>query len=210
MQKLKILLSWLLLAGGSYFVFSGAREYLASRNSQEQAAESWKSYTPAEAHEQDGRIVPPGTAGSSRIAAGEAFARLTIPRLHTVLYVVEGTNHRDLRRGPGHLEGSAFPGGKGNCVIAGHRDTHFRSLKDIQRGDRIELETQDGDFVYRVSGISIVTPDNTDSLRPTEQPVLNLVTCYPFSYVGSAPKRFVVHAERVTSQAAQGELPPGS
>ena len=197
MKKLKILLSWLLVAGGSYFVFSGAREYLASRNSQEQAAESWNSYTPAEAREQDGQIVPPGTAGRSRIATGDAFARLTIPRLHTVLYVVEGTNHRDLRRGPGHLEGSAFPGDKGNCVIAGHRDTHFRPLKDIHTGDRIEIETQDGDFVYRVSGITVVSPDNTDSLRPSDQPVLNLVTCYPFTFIGHAPHRYIVKADRI-------------
>lgn len=143
-------------------------------------------------------------SGAARpaIRDGDSFARLSIPRLHTVLYVIEGTSHSALRRGPGHLEGTAFPGDAGNCVIAGHRDTHFRALKDIRKGDEIHLDTTHGQYRYRVSQMSIVTPSNTESLNPTATPVLNLVTCYPFWYVGSAPKRFVVRADLVQKQAA--------
>ena len=209
MKRLKILLSWLLLAGGSYFFYNGAREYFESRYSQESAANSW-SAAEREAAEVDGRIVPLGPRTQSSIPAGAAFAKLSIPRLHAVVYVVEGTDDADLRRGPGHLEGTAFPGACGNCVIAGHRDTHFRVLKDIHKGDEIDLETAAGNLTYRVDEISVVSPNNTASLQPTSHPVLNLITCYPFCYVGSAPKRFVVRAGIVMSRAARSGLSPAS
>jgi len=161
-----------------------------------------------EAIERDGEIIRPGSKSRRVIPAGEAFARLSIPRLHAVLYVVEGTDSADLRRGPGHFEGSALPGSSGNCVIAGHRDTHFRLLKHVRQGDKIEIETAAGALTYRVSGISVVAPANTASLRPTGQPVLNLITCYPFYFAGPAPQRFVVHAALMTSRLSSREFSP--
>jgi sortase A len=125
---------------------------------------------------------------------GMPVAELSIPRLDSVLYVVEGDDARDLKRGPGHVIGSAMPGGDGNCIIAGHRDTHFRILKDIRKGDEIVL-TRDGEtFRYRVDETRVISPADLEPLRPTREPVLNLITCFPFYYVGSAPKRFIVHA----------------
>ena len=124
-----------------------------------------------------------------------AVAKLSIPRLDTALYVVEGTSDRDLKRGPGHLTGSVLPGEDGNCVIAGHRDTHFRVLQNIRDGDEITLERDGHVYRYRVDGMEVVTPDNTASLQPADKAVLNLITCYPFHYLGSAPKRFIVHAD---------------
>jgi len=99
-----------------------------------------------EAIEQDGEIIPPGSESRRLIPAGEAFARLSIPRLHAVLYVVEGTDSTDLRRGPGHLAGSALPGSTGNCVIAGHRDTHFRLLKNVRRGTKLRSKRRPAPF----------------------------------------------------------------
>ena len=125
---------------------------------------------------------------------GDTIAKLIIPRLDAQLYVVEGDGPRELRRGPGHLSGTALPGGDGNCVIAGHRDTHFRVLKDIRQGDDIVMQTKTGEYRYRVKSIRVVSPNYTEPLRPTQEPELNLITCYPFFYVGSAPKRFVVEA----------------
>jgi len=207
-QPFKIFLSWCLIAGGSCFFFSGIREFWDARRSQQRAAEYWQTASMREAIEQDGQIILPGSQPCSVIPAGEIFARLSIPRLHAVLYVVEGTDSADLRRGPGHLEGSALPGSNGNCVIAGHRDTHFRLLRHVRRGDRIEIETVDGDFIYGVSGTSIVTPANTASLRPTPQPRLHLITCYPFYFAGPAPQRFVVQAALITSRPSHNDFPP--
>ena len=181
-SKLKRAISWLLVFGGTFLFALGAYEFLTSVLNQAEVAEDWhppcdkeNSYTP--------------------IPLGDAFARLSIPRLDANMFVVEGTGKKQLRRGPGHLAGTALPGTAGNCVIAGHRDTHFRVLKDIRRGDDIVVENGLGRFVYRVTKVSIVPPKDTRSLMPTPGPTLNLVTCYPFYYVGPAPKRFVVRAE---------------
>ena len=169
-------------------MFTGAWEYVSARVSQEQAADSWTAAATA----------PPRSSHR-----GEVFARLSIPRLRTELYVFEGTDHSELRRGPGHLEGSAEPGARGNCVIAGHRDTHFRALQYIRKGDTIEVATGQGAFIYRVSSISIVGPEKTDALQPAGRPVLSLITCYPFRYIGAAPNRFVVRADLVASHSTE-------
>ena len=88
-----------------------------------------------------------------------------------------------------------MPGWDGNCVIAGHRDTHFSVLKEIRAGDTIIIDEPEGSYTYKVSGASVVDPQNTACMQPTSKAVLNLVTCFPFEYIGSAPRRFVVHAD---------------
>jgi sortase A len=188
--RIKHAVSFLLIACGSYFLYSGARDLFDSRAGQHQAAREFERPIPdtSEAHS----IRPsPSLPG---IQPGETLAKLKIPRLNTELYVVEGDGAGELRRGPGHLIGTAMPGANGNCVIAGHRDTHFRVLKDIRAGDDIVLQTDRGQFLYRVRRTQVVTPNNTSALRPTATAELNLITCYPFYYVGSAPERFVVEA----------------
>ncbi len=126
---------------------------------------------------------------------GEPFARLRIPKIGLDLMVIEGTRSRDLRRAPGHLIGSAMPGSARNCVIAGHRDTHFHRLGDLTPGDIVELGTGERSMEYRVETARVVSPsEGMNFLEPGTQPVLTLVTCYPFRYVGPAPRRYVVRA----------------
>jgi sortase A len=180
------LLSSLLILGGGVLLFLGGREFVESRVGQSEAAREF--------HESDRSTGPKRPHRPLPVRPGETMAKLIIPRLETELYVVEGDDAGDLRRGPGHLPGTALPGADGNCVIAGHRDTHFRVLKDIKAGDEIVLETPLGKFLYRVQYTRVVSPTNTSSLKPTTDAVLNLITCYPFYYVGSAPKRFIVEA----------------
>lgn len=189
--RTKNLLSFLLLAGGSCFLYLGAREYFDSRAGQYEAAREFERpvLDSSEARAETRQ------ASLHSVRRGETLAKLRIPRLDAELYVIEGDGVRELRRGPGHLLGTAMPGAKGNCVIAGHRDTHFRVLKDIRQGDDIVIETDAGQFLYRVRKTHIVLPTNTSALRPTDSATLNLITCYPFYYVGSAPKRFVVEAQ---------------
>jgi sortase A len=184
--------SYVLLAAGTLLVFVGTREYLDSRIGQTEAARSF---------------VMPG-AGTEYVAPrlGESVAKLTIPRLATQLYVVEGDGSRQLRLGPGHMTGTVLPGANGNCVIAGHRDTHFRVLKDIRKGDEIVLETEAGQFVYRVTNLEVVPPSDTAPLQPVSRAELNLITCYPFYFVGPAPKRFVVTAELEHSVLAESSM----
>jgi len=191
-------LSYLFICGSAALLFFGGREFFGSRIGQITAEREFDSSIAPDSEsktEAKPETGPTTRAEISRPELGETIAKLTIPRLDTEVYIVEGDGDEQLRRGPGHLAGSATPGGRGNCIIAGHRDTHFRVLKDIRKGDDIVLETRRGQFLYRVKTTRIVTPDNTSSLKPTSDPELNLITCYPFYYVGSAPKRFVVEAK---------------
>ena len=84
-----------------------------------------------------------------------------------------------------------------NVALAGHRDTFFRPLRKIRRGDEIHLTTSEGTFQYRVASTSVVDPDDVHVLDDVGRPILTLVTCYPFNYVGSAPRRFIVRAEQI-------------
>ncbi len=127
-------------------------------------------------------------------ARSGVIGRLEIPNLHLVAMVEEGADAGTLRRAVGHIPGTALPGGKGNVGLAGHRDTFFRGLRAIQVNDDIELETANGTYRYLVQSTQIVGPRDVQVLRPSTAASLTLVTCYPFYYVGSAPKRFIVRA----------------
>jgi len=125
------------------------------------------------------------------------IGRLEIPRLGLSTIVVEGASKTTLRRAVGHISGTALPGQPGNIGISGHRDTFFRPLRNIEQHDIILFTTVLGEYRYRVVSTRIVRPNDIAVLNPSGDEVLTLVTCYPFYFVGSAPDRFVVRAERV-------------
>jgi len=128
---------------------------------------------------------------------GSAVARLTIPDISMAVTVVEGTSSSDLTIGPGHIPTTPLPGEPGNVGIAGHRDTVFRPLRLIRTGQLINLTTRRGQDQYRVVSTAIVDPTDIQVLQPTGNDTLTLVTCYPFRFIGPAPKRFVVRADRL-------------
>jgi sortase A len=127
--------------------------------------------------------------------------RLEIPRLGLAAMVREGVEPATLRRAVGHLPGTALPGKAGNFVLAGHRDSFFRGLRLIHNGDEIRVRTWNGAFTYRVTELSVVDPGDTQAVQPTTTSVCTLVTCFPFDYVGPAPRRYIVRAE-MRDQAA--------
>ena len=185
--QIRLSVPYLLIGGGMLLAFQGARDILQWRLGQYNAAREFENVSLTVARST-------ATPQRARPQPGDTVAKLMIPRLNAEVYVVEGTDAADLRRGPGHMTGTAMPGEDGNCVIAGHRDTHFRILQQIHPGDAVILENGTGRFVYRVKHTQVVAPENTNSLRPARG-VLHLITCYPFSYIGSAPKRLVVEAQ---------------
>ena len=141
--------------------------------------------------------LPPQPAAARQTVSyepGSAIGRLEIPRIGLSVVVLEGSDTGTLRLGVGRLRNSGLPGDPGNVVLAGHRDTFFRSLRDIRPGDRISLRTPQGTFPYTVDWTTVVNPRDTSVLAQTASPALTLVTCYPFYYVGSAPQRFIVRA----------------
>jgi LPXTG-site transpeptidase (sortase) family protein len=117
--------------------------------------------------------------------------------------VLEGSDTQTLRRGPGHIEQTAFPEQRGNIAIAGHRDTFFRHLRDVRIGDDVFVNTPRGTFHYQITSTRVVSAHDLSVLDPTEQAVLTLITCYPFWVLGPAPDRFVVQAERVDQRASK-------
>jgi len=128
------------------------------------------------------------------------IGRMEIPRLGFSAVVVEGIDRTTLRHAVGHIPGTALPGKAGNVGLSGHRDTFFRPLKDLRIKDEIQFSTLEGDYRYEVESLKVVEPGNVGVLAPSHENVLTLVTCYPFFYIGAAPKRFVVRARQVSPQ----------
>jgi LPXTG-site transpeptidase (sortase) family protein len=135
----------------------------------------------------------PSQDGAS-LADTRVLARLRISAIGLDAPVLPGIEDRDLRRGAGWIPGTARPGELGNVGIAAHRDTFFRPLRQVRSGDRVELQTFAGAQSYVVRSVYVVAPDFTQPLEPTETPTLTLVTCFPFDFLGPAPRRYIVQA----------------
>lgn len=142
--------------------------------------------------------IPPPV---SRESTPGLIGRLEVSRLGVSVVVMEGVSDRTLRHAIGHIPGTALPGQPGNAGIAGHRDTFFRPLQNVHNEDIISISTPNGEFRYRVVSTRIVSPDDVSVLesgsKEGSKEVLTLVTCYPFYFVGAAPDRFIVRAQRV-------------
>ena len=142
------------------------------------------------------------SAESHEPKRGMPIAVLVIPAIHLKVPVFDGADASTLDHGVGRISGTSHPGQKGNIAIAGHRDTYFRGLKHLKSGDRIDLKLHGITEAYVVDRMQIVSPQDVGVLRATETPTVTLVTCYPFNFVGSAPKRFVVTAHLMRDSAA--------
>jgi LPXTG-site transpeptidase (sortase) family protein len=131
------------------------------------------------------------------ISKDSAFGQIDIPRIGVSTVVVEGITARNLKLAVGHNPGTPLPGESGNAVIAGHRDTFFRSLGRIRENDTIVLRTVYGTYRYSVDSARIAKPSDLTVLASSSEPLLTLITCYPFYHVGPAPLRFVVRASQI-------------
>jgi sortase A len=167
-----------------------AREIQQQQQQQQQEQQQQKSVPP-------GQTPPPVYGVPLSPKNGTVVGRLVIPRVGVSVMVVEGVDDKDLSRAAGHIPGTALPGEPGNVGIAAHRDTFFRPLRSISRNDAITLSTVEGSYRYKVVSTRIVKPKDVQVLAPTADDTLTLVTCYPFSFIGSAPDRFIVKAQRV-------------
>jgi sortase A len=154
---------------------------------------------------------PAATPSLPRVAHARRawIARLEAPSVALSATVLEGSDDGTLARAAGHIEDTAFPGQPGNIGIAGHRDTVFRPLRRLREGDPITLSTSDRVFRYRVSGTRIVDPQDVYVLNPTDRPAVTLVTCYPFEFIGHAPRRYIVRADLVSESARVTSGEPG-
>jgi sortase A len=133
-------------------------------------------------------------SGESNIAGDAVLTHLLIPKISLDVIVAEGTSREQLLKGPGHLEQTALPGEPGNAVIAGHRDTFFRHIFELNPGDKIVVQRNGRLFRYEVTGKKIVKPEDTSVISPSTEAELTLLTCYPAHYIGPAPERLAVVA----------------
>ena len=186
-RRLIAVSQWVLLVlglgCGGYWASHQAATWLLNTRYQER----WT--TPAAA----GLPTTPVTSPSS----GSVIGRIEIPDVGVNALIFGGVDESDLDRGVGHIPGTPLPGTGGNVSLAGHRDTHFRGLRSIQVGQSIRVTTDLGSHNYRVTATSVVAPEDIHVLDTREADELTLVTCHPFTFVGAAPERFIVHAEKL-------------
>jgi len=183
------LAAWVLLATG--LIALGYAAYVVADAHAYQATERKR----LEQARNNAVVVPPSNTVTA-LPEGEVIGEIQIRRLGLTAVVAQGESAATLQRAVGHLSDTALPGELGNVVLAGHRDTVFRPLKGVRPGDAITLKTQEGDFEYLVESSAVVRPSNIQVLEPTGGRTLTLITCFPFSYVGSAPDRFIVRARQ--------------
>jgi len=140
---------------------------------------------------------------SAALPTGSLIGSLDIPRLRLSAVIAEGDDDATLKVAIGHLPDTPMPWHEGNSALAGHRDTFVRPLQHVRVGDELLVSTVRGDFRYQVRDTMVVGPNDVWVLDPTDRPMLTLITCYPFNYVGKAPRRFIVKAERTTTAEAK-------
>jgi sortase A len=172
-------------------------EYWAMYRSQQRLEAEWE------------RQAAATTAGQTSLPPHEMLTRVVIPKIGMDAIVVEGASRKDLSAGPGHMKETAMPGEPGNAVITAHRDTFFRHIYELNKGDQIQVRRNGRNFTYEVTGKKIVMPEDISVLKPTTNAQLTLITCYPTYYIGPAPQRLVVFSKLIesdgqpTKQAAQ-------
>ncbi len=164
----------------------------------------WYQRTTASEFETGMTIAPPVSLPvEPPIAVGDVIGEIHVPRLGLKATVIQGDSESVLRHAVGHLPDTALPGHGGNVALAAHRDGLFRPLRNVRRGDLIVLQSRNGEIEYEVEWTAVVAPGDTQVIQPTREPALTLVTCFPFYFVGSAPKRFIVRAREVPKQETQ-------
>src|SRR5438445_6361791 len=191
-------LSWAFVAVGIVLLGYVGGQYWGMYRSQQNLEAEWQR--------QSAVVSVPGHAD---ISAEQMLTRLVIPKIDMDAIVVEGASRRELSEGPGHMKQTAQPGETGNAVITAHRDTFFRHIYELTKGDQIKVRRSGRIFTYEVTGKRIVMPEDISVIKRTNDPQLTLITCYPTHYIVTAPKRLVVFSKLVDSdgqpanQAAQ-------
>jgi sortase A len=177
--------AFLFMTAGLLLCIHVAHSYGTMMAAQRQLVKQWQL-------QQDSPSAPP---------LADSVTRVSIPKIKLDVMLVEGTSHSSLLNGPGHLDDTPAPGEAGNSVVAGHRDTFFRHLNDLGRGDDIYVRRAGRAYHYIVQRKAVVQPNDIAVVRPSPENRLTLITCYPAYYIGPAPQRLVVIAERVDDLA---------
>lgn len=197
-----------LIAIGAIVLLYVASQYGTMAWQQHELARRWDAQVTAR------NAAAAGTP--SLVPVDDGLIRLSIPKIDLDDIVVEGTSRKQLLIGPGHMESTAKPGENGNAVITAHRDTFFRHIYELNKGDQIEVRRAGQVFHFEVTGKKIVEPSDVEVAKPTAEARLTLITCYPTYYIGPAPQRLVVFAKLIdhhldnASASAETKTSPGA
>ncbi|MBH0156182.1 class D sortase [Fictibacillus sp. 5RED26] len=140
------------------------------------------------------------TLYSVRPKKGENIGNLLIPKLNATLPIFHGTDEEELERGVGHFEKSVLPGEQDNAVLSGHRDTVFRKLGEVGKGDTLIVKTSAGTFTYKIRNVRIVDKDDRTVIVPKPRATLTVSTCYPFNFIGASPERYILVADLISQK----------
>lgn len=207
LQKLRLLiarqkLSVILMFVGVILLGYVGSEYWAMYREQQTLRQQW----------QEQQKVQSSAESVAAPVKDDGLTRVSIPKINLDVIVVEGTNHKALRVGPGHLKQTPPPGELGNSVISAHRDTFFRHIYELAKGDEIQVRRNGRTYTFQVTGKKIVQPNDVSILNNTPDARLTLITCYPTYYIGPAPQRLIVFSKLIgdTHKAAQQAQTPTS
>jgi len=184
----RTLLSLIFVAIGFFLIGYVAAQYYSMYHEQQRLARLW---------EQQNSTPNP----AAKMTSSDGLTRLVIPKIDLDAIVVEGTSSHQLKIGPGHILNTALPGESGNAVISAHRDTFFRHIYELSKGDEILVRRNGTVLRYVVTGKKIVDPEDLSVLHQTKDPELTLITCYPTYYIGPAPERLVVFSKLADRKA---------
>ena len=182
-------LSYSFIAAGLALLIYVSAQYGTMYREQQRLAQQWEQQNDTASTQADATPVTDG------------LTRLSIPKIKLDVVVVDGTTPHQLLIGPGRLLNTALPGDPGNTVISGHRDTFFRHIYELNKGDVIELKRNGSTYRYEVTGKKVVDPSDVSVIQPTRDPELTLITCYPIYYIGPAPERLVVMSKLLDSNS---------
>jgi|SRR5215831_1975729 len=187
---LALLSSW---AGMRLFSIGASTSAIAKFEANERSATNFQADSSSQP---DFRLWSSGRIAAYRLSnlAATPLAILRIQKIGLVAPIFDGTDDLTLDRGVGRIDGTAKPGQPGNLGLAAHRDSFFRNLGNLSIGDILEVDRPGHVDRYLITATQIVTPDDVSVLKPTPRPAVTLVTCFPFYYLGHAPKRYIVTA----------------
>ncbi|WP_417926485.1 class D sortase [Cytobacillus firmus] len=189
--------SFLILIGGGLVLFSLQEMYAQEKKTKDSLVQAQERIQ-NEVSKESKSVLQTEQPINDSFEQGEAIGILKIPRLKAELPIIEGTDEDALEKGVGHYSTTVFPGQHDQILLSGHRDTVFRSLGELEIGDTFEISMPYGEFTFEITDSKIVDADDTTVIRSTApHEILTVSTCYPFSYVGNAPSRYILNAKRI-------------
>src|SRR5690625_4272257 len=189
----------LLMIVGLFFVINGGYQIIKTNKAQSENLAAAKSIINNQKSKQsldsDEKNSAIDIATNFKPSQGETVGILSIPRLDAELPIIEGTHEDELAQGVGHYKGTAYPLQNDQIVLSGHRDTVFRRMGELEIGDILTVEMEYGERSYEIVDTKIVDADDRTIIVPTApDEVLTVTTCYPFTFIGSAPDRYIITA----------------